>query len=86
MTFYTCFTELYSRISSVIEDLQSRLKGIVSGVWEPHVMKTRYNVLLSVATANLHVGCLSSFRRALPTDGDKVAQLVKELQVHDACL
>lgn len=67
----------------VIEDRSRRFKGVGSGGKEQHVLKTRFNALLPVATRNLQSECLTSLRRALSTDGVLLLKLDSNLKVHD---
>lgn len=74
----------YAWMTSAIEDLQRRLNGIGGEGRETHFLKPLYNVLLPLATAKLQVECLLALRRFLQTDGNKIAQLAKDLQVRIA--
>ena len=70
-------------MTSIIEDLRRRLKGVSCGGREPQVLKTRYLALLPKATANLQRECLRSLRRALRTNSAVLDILHGDLQIQD---
>ena len=70
-------------MTAVIEYMRRRLSGVQRGGREPYVLKTRYDALLPVATANLQKECVTHMRRSLSTDGQKLVQFDYELQVYD---
>lgn len=72
------------RMTGVIEDIQSILKGVSQGSPERQLLKNRYHALLSVATANLQVECINSIRRKLSRERGDVVQIEQEMQVYDA--
>lgn len=55
--------------TSVIKDLSCGLKVVARGGKEPHFLKTMYNSLLLVTTANLQAEYLTSLRPSLSTEG-----------------
>lgn len=66
-------------MTCVNEDPSRRLKCVGRGGKELHVLKTRYNALLPVGTANLQAECLTSPRSALSTDSVMLLNLDSEL-------
>lgn len=50
-----CIARADTWMTRAMEDRKDRLKGVGRGDKEPHVLKTRYNALPPVATANLQV-------------------------------
>lgn len=61
-------------IMSFIEDFQSRLKLVAWGGREPHVLRSRYNSLLTVAIASLQAEFLTCLHRTWTTEGRSCRQ------------
>lgn len=53
LTSITCTSPAHVLMTYFVEDFQRRLKVVSRGGRKPHVMKTRYNMLLSEETANI---------------------------------
>ena len=71
-------------MTSVIEDMQRRLRGIGRGGREPRVLKSRYNALLPVATANVQAEMVDMLRASLRTQVSSLQLLDEELNIRAA--
>lgn len=70
-----CIAWMDAWIACSFEDLHRRLKGVGGGIKEPYVLKTRYNALIPVATANIPAEFLYSLRSAISADDPRSLNL-----------